>query len=127
MTLVRSWDEDDDPIMEKKALQFLSDLGAPDGQAKFLPGFLMGELEKTAREYHENERVTEACFENWPITNLQCSSSRMATEDGVYVCPILVEEPSAKMGSTLDDTLKPYPLSHAACYTCRISGMSCES
>lgn len=127
LTLVRSWDEEDDPIMEKKALQFLSDLGAPDGQAKFLPGFLMGELEKTAREYHENERVTEACFENWPITNLQCSSSRMATEDGVYVCPILVEEPSAKMGATLDDTLKPYPLSHAACYTCRISGMSCES
>jgi len=127
LTLVRSWDEDDDPVMEQKVVAFLQSHHVPHPQAKFLPGFLMGELEKTARPYHENERVTEQCFENWPITNLQCASSRMATAQGVYVCPILVEDSSAKMGDTLKETLRPYPLRHAACYTCRISGMSCSS
>lgn len=127
LTLVRSWEEDDDPVMEQKVIAFLKNLGVPDPQAKFLPGFLLGELEKTGRAYHENERVTEQCFDNWPITNLQCASSRMATAQGVYVCPILVEEPSAKMGDTLSDTLRPYPLDHSACYTCRISGMTCKS
>ena len=127
LTLVRSWDEDEDPAMEQQVMVFLRNLGAPQGRAKFLPGFLLGELEKTARQYHEHERVTERCFDNWPITNLQCSSSRMVTEDGVYVCPILVEEPAARMGGTLEETFRPYPLRHAACYTCRISGMSCKS
>ncbi len=127
LTLVRSWDEDEDPVMEKKVLAFLKDLGAPEGRAKFLPGFLMGELEKTGRQYHEHERVTESCFDNWPITNLQCASSRMATAQGVYVCPILVEDVSARMGTTLEETFHPYPLRHSACYTCRISGMSCKS
>ncbi|MFQ5483090.1 MAG: radical SAM protein, partial [Nitrospinaceae bacterium] len=127
LTLVRSWDEAEDPAMEARVLEFLTGLNVPHPKAKFLPGFLLGELENTARAYHENERVTEQCFENWPITNLQCASSRMATAQGVYVCPILVEDATARMGATLKETLRPYPLRHSACYTCRISGMSCKS
>ncbi|CCQ91884.1 Radical SAM domain protein [Nitrospina gracilis 3/211] len=127
LTMVRSWDDEEDAIWEKKALAFMKEHHVPEPQVKFLPGFLMGELARTERGYHENERVTEKCFENYPITNLQCSSSRMATSQGVYVCPILVEEPSAKMGDTLEETMRPFPLGHPACYTCRISGMTCKS
>lgn len=127
LTMVRSWDDDDDPIWEEKALRFLKEHHVPDPKVKFLPGFLLGELARNERNYHPHERVTEKCFESYPITNLQCASSRMATSQGVYVCPILVEEPSAKMGDTLEETLRPFPLSHSACYTCRISGMSCKS
>ncbi|CAI2717358.1 radical SAM protein [Nitrospina watsonii] len=127
LTMVRSWDDEEDAVWEEKALAFMKDHHVPEPQVKFLPGFLMGELAHTERGYHENERVTEKCFENYPITNLQCSSSRMATSQGVYVCPILVEEPSAKMGDTLEETMRPFPLSHPACYTCRISGMTCKS
>ncbi len=127
LTMVRSWDDDDDPEWELKALAFLREHGVPNPQVKFLPGFLLGELAQNEREYHEHERVTEKCFESFPVTSLQCASSRMATAQGVYVCPILVEEPSAKMGDSIAETLKPFPLSHPACYTCRISGMSCKS
>ena len=127
LTLVRSWEESEDPAMERRVMDFLRGLGVPEPGAKFLPGFLLGELEKSARPYHQNERVTEQCFENWPITHLQCASSRMATAEGVWVCPILVEDPSARMGTRLQDSLRPYPLRHAACYTCRISGMSCAN
>ncbi len=127
LTMVRSWDDEDDAKWENLAKKFLSDNGVPNPQVKFLPGFLMGELAENARSYHPNERVTEKCFENWPITNLQCATSRMATAQGVYVCPILVEEDSAKLGQSLKEALNPYPLKHSACYTCRISGMSCSS
>lgn len=127
LTMVRSWDDEDDPQMEARALAFLREHGVPSPQVKFLPGFLMGELAVNERDYHPNERVTEQCFVNFPITRLQCASSRMVTAKGVYVCPILIEEDEARMGDTIEETLRPFPLYHSACYTCRVSGMSCKS
>jgi len=127
LTMVRSWDDEDDPKMETQALAFMREHGVPNPQVKFLPGFLMGELAVNEREYHPHERVTEKCFENYPITNLQCSNSRMVTAKGVYVCPILIDEEPARMGDTVEETLRPFPLYHSACYTCRVSGMSCKS
>ncbi|MBV8201441.1 MAG: hypothetical protein JOZ15_12530 [Acidobacteria bacterium] len=59
--------------------------------------------------------------------HLQCSSCRMATDQGVWVCPILVNEPGARMGETLADALAPYPLRHAACWTCHAYGVSCRT
>ncbi len=127
LTMVRSWDDEDDPEMETRALVFMREHGVSHPQVKFLPGFLMGELAVNEREYHPNERVTEKCFENYPITSLQCANSRMVTSKGVYVCPILIEEDAARMGDTIEETLHSFPLYHSACYTCRVSGMSCKS
>ena len=59
--------------------------------------------------------------------HLQCSSCRMVTDQGVWVCPILVNEPAARMGETLADALGPYPLRHAACWTCHVHGVSCRT
>jgi uncharacterized Fe-S cluster-containing radical SAM superfamily protein len=59
--------------------------------------------------------------------HLQCSSCRMATDQGVWVCPILVNEPAARMGATLADALGSYPLRHAACWTCHAYGVSCRT
>ena len=59
--------------------------------------------------------------------HLQCSSCRMVTDQGVWVCPILVNEPEARMGETLADALGPYPLRHAACWTCHVYGVSCRT
>jgi uncharacterized Fe-S cluster-containing radical SAM superfamily protein len=59
--------------------------------------------------------------------HLQCSSCRMVTDQGVWVCPILVNEPAARMGETLADALGNYPLRHAACWTCHVHGVSCRT
>jgi uncharacterized Fe-S cluster-containing radical SAM superfamily protein len=59
--------------------------------------------------------------------HLQCNSCRMVTDQGVWVCPILVNEPAARMGETLADALGPYPLRHAACWTCHVYGVSCRT
>ncbi|PIQ97887.1 MAG: radical SAM protein [Nitrospinae bacterium CG11_big_fil_rev_8_21_14_0_20_56_8] len=127
LTVTRSWEEEEDGPMENRFLEFLRQNDVPEPRIKILPGFLLGRLAENERGYMEEERVTEKCFENFPITNLQCASSRMATSKGVFVCPILVDEDRARMGETLKETLRPFPLAHSACYTCRVSGMSCKS
>ncbi len=58
---------------------------------------------------------------------LQCSSSRMVTSEGVFVCPILIDEPRARMGERLADVQRSYPLAHQACFTCHVTGMSCRT
>jgi len=113
--------------MEKNFKNFLKSLNISHPKIKILPGFLLGQLAVNTHNYSDNEYVTEKCFENYDITNLQCSTSRMATKTGVYVCPILVDNDKAKMGETIEETLRPFPLAHSACYTCRITGMTCKS
>jgi hypothetical protein len=51
----------------------------------------------------------------------------MITEQGVWVCPILVNEPAGRMGEKLADTLGSYPLEHAACWTCHVYGVTCKT
>ncbi len=58
---------------------------------------------------------------------LQCGSCRAVTSRGVYVCPLLVDEPGGRMADTLAASLRPYPLAHSACATCWATGMSCAN
>jgi MoaA/NifB/PqqE/SkfB family radical SAM enzyme len=127
LTITRNWEEVKDIEMEEKFLCFLKSLNIYQPRIKILPEFLLGRLAENKRNYSNNEHVTKKCFENYDITNLQCSTSRMATQTGVYVCPILVDKDQARMGDTIKETLRPFPLSHAACYTCRVTGMTCKS
>ena len=127
LTVTRNWDEAKDKEMEESFKNFLESLKIPDPRIKILPEFLLGQLAVNTRNYFDHEHVTEKCFENYDITNLQCSTSRMATKTGVYVCPILVDNDKARMGDTIEETLRPFPLAHSACYTCRVTGMTCKS
>ena len=127
LTVTRTWKEECDSEMESQFVEVLRKSGVMQPQIKIIPGFLLGQLAENERDYSQDEYVTEKCFEDFDITQLQCATSRMATGEGVYVCPILVDNPAARMGNSLGDTLRPFPLSHSACYTCRITGMTCKS
>ena len=127
LTITRSWEIEKDGEMELKFIQFLKANCVSQPKIKILPGFMLGKLAENERPYNIKERVTQACFESFDITQLQCATSRMATGEGVYVCPILVDNPKARMGNTIDETLHSFPLGHSACYTCRVTGMSCKS
>lgn len=121
-------DEKINPDEFKKGFEELArSLGQSEPRLKILPPLLLGALEKMARPYGENERVTDTCFTSFLWENLQCSTSRMVTAEGVYVCPILIDEPTALMGQTLKETLRPFPLAYSACYTCRAQGLSCAN
>ncbi|HEX8153679.1 MAG TPA: radical SAM protein [Thermoanaerobaculia bacterium] len=108
-------------------LELIRTFGFAKPRLKVLPLFRIGAEETRTRAYESWERLTGEMLDESGAAMLQCSSCRMATSKGVYVCPILIEEPSARMGETLAETLKPFPLAHGACHTCWVDGVSCTT
>ena len=108
-------------------LEFLRTIGLARPRLKVLPLLRMGAEETRARGYHAWETLAGIRLLPEELSALQCSSCRMVTSRGVYVCPILVEHDAARMGQGLKDTLRPFPLYHAACYTCHTDGLRCST
>ena len=107
--------------------ELLRERGIDKPRLKMLPVFRIGAEAERGGAYQSWQRLREgdAPPEGW--SHLQCSSCRMVTDQGVWVCPILVNEPEGKMGATLADTLEPYPMEHPACWTCHVYGVSCRT
>ena len=112
---------------KQKFFDLLRDLGVEKPRLKILPVFQIGaEAERSgAYEGWQTLREGDAPGDCWD--HLQCSSCRMVTDQGVWVCPILVNEPEGKMGEALADTLDGFPLTHQACWTCHAYGVSCKT
>lgn len=127
ITATRWWDEDREKEFESGFTELISSLGIAISRFKVLPTLYLGRGADSIRHYMEEERVTERCFISFPMTNLQCSHSRIVTSEGVFVCPILIDDPNARLGSSLRDGLGPYMMESPACYTCRVSGLTCTN
>ena len=106
-------------------LELIRSFGFTKPRLKVLPLFRIGAEEKRTRAYADWERIEVLNEADAEV--LQCSSCRMVTSKGVYVCPILIETPEARMGSTLAETLRPFPLRYGACHTCWVEGVSCRT
>ena len=109
----------------QRFLDLIRSFGFDKPRLKVLPLFRMGAEEKRTRAYADWERVAELPTADASL--LQCSSCRMVTSKGVFVCPILIEEPSARMGDRLADSLHSFPLAHGACHTCWVDGVTCTT
>lgn len=105
----------------------LRELGIAKPRLKVLPVFKIGAEAERAGAYESWQRLGAGDAPGGSWDHLQCSTCRMVTDQGVWVCPILVNEPTAKMGETLADTLAPFPLEHPACWTCHVYGVSCRT
>ncbi|HVR11484.1 MAG TPA: radical SAM protein [Thermoanaerobaculia bacterium] len=116
---------------KQRFFTLLGGLGLTRPRLKVLPVFKIGAEAERAGGYESWQRLraedAAATAGTTAWDHLQCSSCRMATDQGVWVCPILVNEPAARMGETLADALAPYPLRHAACWTCHAYGVSCRT
>jgi molybdenum cofactor biosynthesis enzyme MoaA len=108
-------------------LDLIRSFGFPRPRLKVLSLFRIGAEETRTRAYEDWERLTGDSLTETEASTLQCSSCRMATSKGVYVCPILIEEPAARMGDTLAETLRPFPLKYGACHTCWVDGVTCTT
>lgn len=106
-------------------LEIIRNFGFARPRLKVLPLFRIGAEETRTRAYEDWERIDT--LEPADASLLQCSSCRMVTSKGVFVCPILIEEPEARMGDTLADTLRPFPLKYGACHTCWVDGVTCTT
>jgi molybdenum cofactor biosynthesis enzyme MoaA len=108
-------------------LEIIRGFGFERPRLKVLSLFRIGAEEKRSRAYEEWERLTGEALTDDDAATLQCSSCRMVTSKGVYVCPILIEEPEARMGESLVETLRPFPLKYGACHTCWVDGVTCRT
>jgi hypothetical protein len=81
-----------------------------------------------SRGYADDERVTPEMMAGFDAGQLICANSRIVTDRGVHVCPILIEQPDSVLASTLRESrTKDYALRHQACYTCWLSGAICNN
>lgn len=110
-----------------RLLALLKETGLPRPRLKILPLLRLGAEERRLRGYEEAETLEGATLTDADVDELQCSSSRMITARGAYVCPILIDSDDARMGATLGETLHPFTLRHRACYTCHEYGLTCRT
>jgi wyosine [tRNA(Phe)-imidazoG37] synthetase (radical SAM superfamily) len=108
-------------------LALLRSLGLSRPRVKVLPLWRIGAEAGRARGYESWERLSEDMVTQEGLETLQCSTGRAITSRGIYVCPILIEEPSARLGAALVESLRPFPLAHGACHTCYVTGVTCRT
>src|SRR5207237_8361124 len=91
-----------------RVCELIRSFGLTKQRLKVLPLFRIGAEEKRTRAYEDWERIRVDELSEADAEMLQCSSCRMVTSKGVYVCPILIETPEARMGETLAETLRQF-------------------
>src|SRR5262249_28987347 len=118
ITVARTQDDIDDAALYDGFVSMLRANGYDRPRVKILPTLRIGAEAERQRGYRKEERVTPEMMEGFDPGTLVCNYSRIVTDRGVYVCPILIEAPDAHLGATLDEAMTAYPLRHHACYTC---------
>jgi hypothetical protein len=101
--------------------------GVTRPRIKLLPIFKLGREAERAGPYGSEESLAGLDPALFDPLRLQCSACRAVTSQGVFVCPLLVDEPAARLGSRLEGALGDFPLVHGACYTCHVTGMTCSN
>ncbi len=110
-----------------RLLEFLRGVGLARPRLKVMPLLRLGAEAQRTRGYDPAESLRGRSLTREETEALVCVTGRMATSRGVYVCPILLDFPEARLGGTLAETLRPFPLTYSACYTCHAQGLSCRT
>ena len=127
ITVTKTWEElEEEKVLEGFTLT-LKENGYKRPRLKILPSIKIGQEVLRTKGYESYEYVYEEMMNDYDTGQLICSNSRLVTSNGVYVCPILVNLPDAKLGETLEKSSKNYELRHQACYTCYMFGAICSN
>lgn len=128
ITMAQTWDDADAQNVYQKMRQTLIDLGYTRPRVKLLPSLKIGAEALRDRGYRAEERVTPEMMTGYDASQLICAYSRIVTDRGVHVCPILIEQPDSLLAPTLEAAMsQDYPLRHQACYTCWLHGAICSN
>ena len=125
ITIVRTWDDADELAMLAGFTRMLRDAGFDRPRIKVLPALPLGRELTRIAGLQRDECVTTAMLDAFDRDLLMCSNSRLVTDRGVWVCPLLVEQPDAQLGTTLDEAGGAYELRHQTCVTCWRYGTIC--
>jgi len=127
ITVARTRDDDDDNGLCRGFVELLKREGYARPRIKILPTLRLGAEVTRQRGYRPDERLTAADLEGFDQGLLICNHSRMVTDRGVFVCPILIEAPDARLGDSLAEAQRPFALRHQACFTCHQYGTLCAN
>jgi sulfatase maturation enzyme AslB (radical SAM superfamily) len=108
-------------------LAFLRQLGLERPRVKFLPLLRIGREVRRTHGYGAEDYVRAGALDGPTTEALQCRSCRLVTADGVWTCPLLLDEPEARVGATLAEASRPIRLRWAACSTCVQEGLQCRT
>lgn len=119
---------DEEPVDREVLLDVLRNAGVERPRIKWIPPFRIGREARRGRGYEDWERLTPEDVAH-PETphRIQCGTARMVTAEGVWPCPILINEPGYRMADMLADALGPHRVDHPACHTCFVEGFSCAT
>jgi AdoMet-dependent heme synthase len=127
ISVARTSDDEDDGRLFAGFVDLLRRQGYSRPRVKILPTLRLGAEVQRWRGYASEELVTPEMMDGFDPGQLICNHSRVVTDRGVFVCPILIEAPDARLGATLHDALGPYHLRHHACFTCYQYGSICSN
>jgi uncharacterized Fe-S cluster-containing radical SAM superfamily protein len=127
LTVTEACDGASSDAGRRRLFALLGSLGIDKPRLKILPLFRIGAEASRGGAYESWQRLGDEPrgTEDW--AHLQCSSCRVVTDLGVWVCPILVNEPGGRMGQCISETLGRFPLKYSACWTCHVQGASCRT
>jgi sulfatase maturation enzyme AslB (radical SAM superfamily) len=127
ITITQTRDNDDPAALFDGFVRLLRANGYDRPRIKILPTLRLGAEVSRQRGYRPEERVTPEMMAGYDPGRLLCNHSRIVTDRGVYVCPILIDSPDARLGATLAQAMTAYPLRHPACSTCYQYGALCAN
>lgn len=128
ITAARTWPLEDELHVVGRFVEMLREQGCDRPRLKILPTLQLGAEEERTCGYRESERVSQTMMEDFDETQLVCEHSRVVTDRGVHVCPILIEAPDSLLGESLEAAVKqPFAMSHGACFTCYQYGSICSN
>ena len=127
ITITQTWEEYENAEVLEGFITTLNEHGYKHPRLKILPSLKIGREMARDRGYDEYEFLTTDMMAEFDSDQLICSNARVATNRGVAVCPILINEPDAILGDSLQEASKSYELKHQACYTCYLYGAICSN
>jgi AdoMet-dependent heme synthase len=125
ITAMRTWEIEDDLYALDQMAQMLLTVGVTRPRVKLLPSLKLGAEAERTTGYETCDYVTKDMLRDFPVEQFACTHSRIITDRGVHVCPILIEAPDSVLGSSLRDAKPGFELSHQACSTCYTFGAFC--
>lgn len=127
ITAMRTWEIEDDLAAIEQMSAVLREVGITRPRLKIMPALKIGAETERSEGYQQYDYVTEEMMVGYPAELLVCSHSRMVTDRGVHVCPILIESEDSVLGDTLGDAATGFELRHQACSTCYLFGSICTN
>ncbi len=128
VTATRTWPLDRDDEVFQGFVSMLEARGYARPRIKLIPALRIGAEALRAGGYESSDFVTQEMMQGYDVAQLICRSARVATSRGIYVCPILLDSPDARLGGTLEEAVaSPCFLRHQACTTCYMHGAICSN